>query len=234
MEVGTSEASIDFSIFENKSECNNKSPSKCKSIYRILSGLLYYQLLNKRNKEQESGHAIFTAFLLEQYPHYLDDLIHLNTKHENDLEQIHDLLLKHPQFKSCDIDQCIFINRHCQIRDNNNNINNEVESLSLFHIQKWDAVHYQLLHLFQLSLRQRVTNDNSDGDIDKDEFGVIDNRMNKQSEQIRISRKKLGRFFGRFGAESNKFTIEATKSFSSPQSTNEQTRTICIRYKYII
>ena len=54
---------MDFEIFNDKQiddEC--KSINKCKSIQRVISGLVYYQQLTKSDRNN-IGQAIFTQFL---------------------------------------------------------------------------------------------------------------------------------------------------------------------------
>ena len=181
----SNETQIDFTIFDDgeiDEYCDSKTISECKSIHRIITGLIYYQLVNSQyeeirylwkvgsmvsifsrskntwfegeivyiyidsstNKEwfivkydqnkkksiqrlckdikpitnNNKDHVynrqeIFSNFLSQQYVHYLDDIIHFNTKHQNDLEIIHDqILLKHKYYKLCHIDSCIATNTH--------------------------------------------------------------------------------------------------------------------------
>ena len=229
---------IDFNIFENKeiNEHNNKcksAVSECKSIHRILTALQYYQMLNKNSQtDNNNGQTIFSNFLSEEYKHYLDDIIHLKACHPKDLEEIHQLLLKQSKHKQCDINKCILIDRHCQIDDGiNGDIyahKNKIEAISSLHIQIWDSVHYYLVHLFEVGLRDRKY-EKSDEDEKKeddndndDKWGITDNSMNKRGKEIEITRKKLKRFFARFTKESNKFTIKSVINSSiSPSKDSE-------------
>ena len=74
-------------------------------------------MLSSSKKIDYTGQRIFSDFLSEQYQHYLDDIIHLKVIHEQELEEIHDLLLTKPYYKPCDINQSIFLDRHFQIED---------------------------------------------------------------------------------------------------------------------
>ena len=71
---------------------------------------------------------------------YSLEFIHLNIKHtnDNDLEEINNKILNQPQYKKCNVIECIFIDRHCNINDGlNGDIDshkNFVEPLTSFHI----------------------------------------------------------------------------------------------------
>eukprot|EP00483_Globobulimina_turgida_P004753 UN04762 len=84
---------IDFDIFfENKAnEMDNESDkcthkvNECKPIKRVIAGLIYYEMLNKRQTENRSGQRIFSEFLCEMYANYLDDIAHFVVSHDKDL-----------------------------------------------------------------------------------------------------------------------------------------------------
>ena len=118
---------IDLNILSDKEindDCNGQLLSECKSVHRMITGLIYYQVVNEKNKsttndknkETNYGRDVFNNLISQQYQHYLDDIIHFNTKHQNHLEEIHDtMLIKHPDYKPCDVNSCIATNRHCQM-----------------------------------------------------------------------------------------------------------------------
>ena len=55
---------IDFGAFQNK-DVKCESMVECKSIQRIVSGLLYYQTLtNQDNNDNHNGKKIFSDFFL--------------------------------------------------------------------------------------------------------------------------------------------------------------------------
>lgn len=97
---------FDFGVFEMKQNSDTEHDgqdtfqeecthlvSECQSIKRIIVGLVYYQLMNDYKTLN-----VFSDFLSEKYGDYLDDIIHLHTKHADNLESINELLLKHPQY----------------------------------------------------------------------------------------------------------------------------------------
>ena len=52
-------------VFQNK-ETKCESISKCSSIHRIITGLLYYQMLTNKDNHNHCGKQIFSDFLCEQ------------------------------------------------------------------------------------------------------------------------------------------------------------------------
>lgn len=99
---------IDFKIFLNKDINEECTDSKdCKSVHRVITALVYYQRLNERKTENSNGQSIFTQLLLEAYTHYLDDITHILTKHDSQIQNMHTLLLQKSHFMTCDIDKCL-------------------------------------------------------------------------------------------------------------------------------
>ena len=209
---------------DHESKCKS-AVSKCKYIHRIITALRYYQLLNKTNQNNEyNGQIVFSDFLSEQYKYYMDDLIHLKVCHDKDLKEIYDSILAKSQNRPCDINKCIFIDRHCEIRDGKNGDidqhKNKIEPLSSLHIQIWDSVHYYLCHLFDVGLRElsEYKADNDHNNVDSksnDKWGITDKSMNRRGKEMKRRRAKLGRFFGRFDNTNNKFTIQSVIKSSS-------------------
>jgi len=227
--------SVDFSIF-NETDTHCTSVSKCKCIHRVIAGLLYYQLLNKttntinNNDDNKHGQIIFSDFLYEIYKHYLDDIIHLTTHHALDLEEINNLLLRQADYKPCDINNCVFTDRHCKINDKIKCKSESTNSVLPIHQQIWDNIHYFLVHIFEIGLRQKqcdLKNDDHDTKNDDDDktnnWGYLDKNFKSQRLMIESKRKRFNnRFYGRFQKETNKFTIAATKKtdFIAPPSSS--------------
>eukprot|EP01084_Bolivina_argentea_P091584 164848_1 len=146
---------IDFSSFESTQQCDEKTPNinNCACITRIIHSLKYYAFLNtKRNKE---GQVTFINFIQTLYLHYLNDMIHLTTTHEQDLQDINNMLFDKYGFKKCDVKSCVLTDRHCKMnRRNNNNNENKTEDntdkIFMFYQDVFDSMHYYLFHLFDL------------------------------------------------------------------------------------
>eukprot|EP01084_Bolivina_argentea_P005565 10475_1 len=83
---------IHFSTFESTQECDERKPNvdNCACINRIIHALKYYAFLNKKTKKE--GQLTFINFIQTLYKHYLNDMIHLTTVHEQDLQDINNIL----------------------------------------------------------------------------------------------------------------------------------------------
>eukprot|EP01084_Bolivina_argentea_P222838 377145_1 len=196
---------------------------KCKSVARIFTGLTYYQT---------NGQATFSEFLLKIYKNYLNDINHIITIHDKELEIINESLLRQSHYIPCDVDKCLLSDRHCQINDGKNgNVyanKKKMDPISQFHQETWDNVHFYLIHLFELGMRQRNEDkqeeeeskeekkEDNDNIID-DKWGCFDKQFKKQGKMIQSTRQKFPRISGRFQPTSNKFTIETL----SDESKNE-------------
>ena len=229
-----SENTMDLSILLNKHISNKcKDVTNCKSVQRVITALLYYQQLNKGNKNENSnGQSIFSQLLSEAFTHYLDDITHLMSRHESELENIHKLLLAQPHFVKCSIDECLMSDRHCEINDGKNgNIKaNKNDLLSAFHEQTWDNIHFYLVHLFEVGLRQRESecfNEEKNSDththtLSEDKWLCLDQRFKQQRTILETKRKRLPRFAGRFKPVSNKFIIQSMQQ-TQAQIKNDKT-----------
>eukprot|EP01084_Bolivina_argentea_P161061 280390_1 len=72
--------------FESTQKCDESTPNSnnCACINHIIHSLKYYQSLNtKTNKEAQ---LTFINFIQTSYKNYLNDMIHLTTTHEQDLQ----------------------------------------------------------------------------------------------------------------------------------------------------
>eukprot|EP01084_Bolivina_argentea_P064109 116945_1 len=139
--------SIDFNMFLDEDINTHKgcNVNGCKSVKRIICGLIYYQTLNRTKNENSNGQFIFSEFLLHIYKNYLNDINHIITVHDKDLEIINQLLLKQSHSMSCNVDKCLLTDRHCQINDGKNgNVyanKKKMDPISQFHQETWDNVH---------------------------------------------------------------------------------------------
>eukprot|EP01084_Bolivina_argentea_P163484 284406_1 len=137
---------IDFATFEHAQQCDENKPDmgNCKCIDRVVYSLKYYTKLNTKTDEKER--IIFVEFIQGTYPNYLNDIIHLTTAHDDDLERIHNLLFTKYKFKACDIGKCILSSRHSTVNRRNKIDHND--EIFAFYQSKFDSLHYYLFHLF--------------------------------------------------------------------------------------
>ncbi len=230
-------SAIDFNIFLN-TEINDdkkcKDISQCKAVQRVLTALIYYESLNRTAAENSNGQSIFTDLLCEAYSHYLSDITHVMTAHNSnaDLLEMHSLLLAQSPFGICEINQCLLSDRHCQISDGKNgDINANIQSpLSVFVEQTWDNLHFYLLHLFEIGLRERQSEtDTKESKEEKqgqssDKWNCFESKFKKQRLMIESKRKKFPRFSSRFEPVTNKFAIQIvqkTQKKSNTESTDD-------------
>ena len=85
---------------------------------------------------------------------------------------------QHFEYELCGIHNCQISGRHCETTEDNNNLD------PIYHVHKqiWDATHLYFNHLFQLGLRQSVTEKEDDLEFEYDEDDVwklTDNEMNR-------------------------------------------------------
>ena len=224
-----------LSIFNNHRidhKCNSKTVDldqnlSCEAITRIMEALIYYQNLTKsplaRSTSNANAYEIFSQFLLEQYSHYLDDIIHLHTSHSNHLEYLHDLLVNKPEYIACDVNKCPSTDRHCGLQsESTDDINSDTQQS--LHIQIWDTTHYYLAHLFELGLRQRERDFDHEEEIEpeidiNDKWKCRDVRFKNQRKQIDTARNKMSRFFDRFDDTSNKFLVSTLQKSGTESDT---------------
>eukprot|EP01084_Bolivina_argentea_P158579 276218_1 len=83
---------------------------KCDHLYRLLTGLKYYSLLNISNNAL--SHNLFTEFCINIYKNALNDYIHIISIHSHQLEIIIEILIKTDVFGVCTLSKCHLFQRH--------------------------------------------------------------------------------------------------------------------------
>eukprot|EP01084_Bolivina_argentea_P185180 319353_1 len=195
---------IDCKIFEDNSD--NCLANDCSFVNRIIYGLKYYQLLN--TKIDGKGQLIFTEFILNTYTQYLNDILHLKTKHNTDLYLIHQQLFTKFGFNHCNTMKCSWTGRHYQKLNNRDNTYKFIQEL-------FDGLHYYLFHLFDSGMRQIPDNkqqrpNNEDNDA---------NLSNYDKELQKLNNTKKNKLiFNKLEKQSSKFNLTI-----QPQSVQEMT-----------
>eukprot|EP01084_Bolivina_argentea_P248781 416225_1 len=207
---------IESNIFDNTTKCNKSNPdmNSCQSIDRIVQSLKYYASLTRKSIECQNA---FSDFIKTTYPNYLNDIIHLITAHEADLELIHNKLFNHYKFHKCELSSCILTERHYENKDENDEFFN-------FYQNTFDSIHYYLFHLFDVGLRISTYNDHVASDEQINSLTYVDKILSKQRQTIRVKRQKLPRIFNRFTTEHNKFNMESNINQSNDAKNIESTR----------
>lgn len=205
------------------SKSNGDGIIKCDAMNRLLIGLTYYESLTKSDKMEEivNGQIIFAEFIVSVYCHYLDDVIHLKCKHEDELKEIGRNFEKYHKSNKCDdIALCGLSGRHFNGRraakkykkDNNKEKEKEKESDTLyaFIAETFDNLHFYILHLEDAGMRSyhiKENKDNDDGDIDIDYDHLFDSEFDEIQKIIINKRKKLSMLLQRTNAAKNKYVI---------------------------
>eukprot|EP01083_Nonionella_stella_P154321 497117_1 len=201
-----------FDVFKTKEqpECNvNASDSsKCISMKRLAVALKHYSTLNIM--ENSDDQEVFRRFMLETYHEVIDDYIHFQKYHGNELEQICDDLINIHKFVECDIERCVFTSRHYQ---NDRMDQTEMQHMHVldshlnFYKDLMDTLHFHLFHCFDTGLRCKKDSGDAKQDLeaakDCDHFDVAFARMHKAISE----RQHTTASFARFSTKNTKYNI---------------------------
>eukprot|EP01084_Bolivina_argentea_P120619 213819_1 len=143
---------IDFKIFESTStDCWGHTCNDCAILNRTAVAMKYYYLLCS-NSGGKSDPDIFIQFTTEIYHQFLDDYVHIITKHGDYTQQIAKDLINNHQYLPCDISICSKMERHYS--PNRGRIENENENKEYrFYGECYDQLHHFIFHLYALGLR---------------------------------------------------------------------------------
>eukprot|EP01084_Bolivina_argentea_P122941 217892_1 len=204
--IATPKPSTIFEHKEGKCDTNvvdSNIINNCFFLKRIIYAVKYYQSLNPRQSKE--AQSTFIKFISEKYKHYLDDVIHLTTKHEQHLELINNALRMDNDFRGCDINSCSLTARHCGITNFVEN-DSKLDPLFLFYQDTFDTIHYYLIHLFETGMRLPQNNSNNDGTGKKTDgmWSCVNAQFLRKKLMLIIKRKKLATFFDRFESKTSK------------------------------
>eukprot|EP01084_Bolivina_argentea_P042543 78439_1 len=206
-----------FEMFDvNTNKCfgeNYVSLNKCSYLSRVIAALKYYMMLNI--KTDELSDDTFTAFCNDVYNGslFLDDWIHIISKHSNQIEKITRELITNYNFENCAIKQCVLTSRHYNRNRNRRNdmTQNEIKGVRdgkfLFYRETMDSVHFYIFHSIQLGLRATTKTAETDNSDINNEYDCFDEEFAKKRQFILNQRKKLGINIERFNNINNKFNI---------------------------
>eukprot|EP01083_Nonionella_stella_P265868 900071_1 len=196
------EMNVDFNLFKIKHfhECdiNASDSSKCISMKRLAVALKHYSTRNSDDQD------VFGRFMFETYHGVIDDYIHFQRYHGNELERIHQDLIHIHKFVECDIGRCAFTSRHHR---SNQCEKQDMWSLDLhlnFYKDLMDTLHFHVFHCFDTGLR--CTKDNGDAKDDLEtgndcvHFDAAFARMNKAISE----RHHITASFARFSTNNSK------------------------------
>ena len=192
----------------DKPNPTTSNPKQCDHLNRILHALKYYRLLDLENNP--SNHHIFANFCNVVYPQLLNDYQHIISTHSDQLEAIHEQLIKDDNFGECDLLKCALFRRH-QENSRRQTASNEEKPHPKFSYcaELLDATHYWLFHLFQVGMRTKGKTvesgvDDDDKQIDDD---YIDHEFKRIKDSIDQARGTANIGRDRSGVEGNKFQL---------------------------
>eukprot|EP01083_Nonionella_stella_P254839 875311_1 len=189
-------------------DANASDSSKCISMQRLAVALKHYSTLNIM--ENSDDQEVFRRFMLETYHEVIDDYIHFQKYHGNELEQICDDLINIHKFVECDIERCVFTSRHYQ-NDRMDQTERQhmhvLDSHLNFYKDLMDTLHFHLFHCFDTGLRCKKDSGDAKQDLEAakgcDHFDAAFARMNKAI----LERHHITASFARFSTKNTKYKI---------------------------
>ena len=198
-----------------------ESIDECMSIKRMIIVLRFYESLNIIKNNNPHSISMLINWINDSYTAHklLDDFIHINTIHNNKLEEIQKYIVQQLEIKVCDINHCISLARHNRDRklDRNHDTMNEGEDDQWIFIRDtFDNIHSYLFHTFDMGLKikqqeidkikAKIEKTMSEDD-QKYNVDCMDKYFKNITHVLQKNNKKL-KSFGRF--KGTKYQINAT------------------------
>eukprot|EP01084_Bolivina_argentea_P252784 424416_1 len=188
--------------------------ANCGSLKRICNGLKYYESLCNDSKSNE-----IDEFCMKKYVKFLQDYIHLVTKHNHQFFYIGNELISKYKCKPCNVTECVIIDRHYRRRVSDQGQNDRKYT---FYADYFDQCHHQIFHLYQLGLRINE-NDTQNNINSKDSSNSFLDSMFKQTKiLIETKRKRHKLKIDRYNEENNKYVIQPQVN-AKPQEEKDET-----------
>eukprot|EP01084_Bolivina_argentea_P171499 297120_1 len=129
---------------------------QCQSVKQIIFALYYYESLSSDNKHMKNEQ--FMKYINNTYTDnsLLDDYIHIITKHNNNFDDIFEIMHTQYQFTRCNIADCSYSTRHYanNINDKNTSKFTGIEETNIsFYQQILDSIHFCVMHLYDTGMR---------------------------------------------------------------------------------
>eukprot|EP01084_Bolivina_argentea_P021973 40817_1 len=207
---------INESIFKNGStKCNkwNKKQivSNCSHSKRAFAALKYYLTLCSNNESIEVVHDELDKFFAETYDNFVNDYIHIITKHGNDILKIGDELQKEYGFEKCIVNKCVQLRRHYY--EHSKNVTNKpkpVDDIEAphFYIEYFDQLHHFIFHLYDVGIRIAIDETKYNNDYENATNNCIDEIFAMRRDIIRSKRKEYSDCIRRYDNENNKYNMQ--------------------------
>ena len=210
------------SISSSSSKCNknnNKSSiiSNCQCLKRICIGIKHY---NSLCVDYENEKEKFITFCIERYNNLLDDYCHFITKHGDEYQEIGDEICNKYGYNSCvDVRKCSKIRRHYRINikeEENDFVEMNGDGYFKFFVSIFDAIHFNMFHLYSLGLRLpkyeindiEELDDNKQEEEEEEGGSYFDGLFAAKRDLIcNIKEKEYGVNIGGFLDDNNKYNL---------------------------
>eukprot|EP01084_Bolivina_argentea_P288405 494998_1 len=207
----------DIFIIECKQDNNNSNNNAsnhqmtgCKAFERLISSLKRYEILNITGDTKHFDD--FISFMTDIYHSFLDDMTHLQQKHD-DLQQINEEVTKKQLLASCNILKCAYTSRHYL----DNYDNEKHDKRAKFYKSAFDGLHYYFLHLFETGMRTQKMNDRYNNNISNDNTNEYFDAKFTRIAGLINERRYITKAFDRF--KNNKFSIDVEDDDKKDEST---------------
>eukprot|EP01084_Bolivina_argentea_P276966 472698_1 len=192
-------AIIYYSTLRINLKCNESESKSDRSYCHSATTLQLIESLifTFKDSDEYTDKDKFIKYTNKEYPHLLNDYIHIMEKHYNDIDNIsslmlHDFGLMNP----CDASNCLLLFRHFRDRNNDNIANQTKDTNLLFYIDIMDSIHCYLIHLYDIGMRAKVNKQHPNMIIhnnlrNSDEIHYFNEIFFNISETIKEKRKNL-------------------------------------------
>eukprot|EP01084_Bolivina_argentea_P008582 16050_1 len=113
------------------------------------------------NIKQKTDKDKFIKYITETYTQFLNDYIHIMDKHNNDIEEISESMVRDfSLMNTCDIKNCSLLRNHFRDR---NYAKNELKADDInmtFYIDIMNCMHCHLYHLYDIGMRVKMDEKN--------------------------------------------------------------------------
>eukprot|EP01084_Bolivina_argentea_P020279 37728_1 len=190
----------------NKSGNTSSIISSCQCLQRICVGMKYFNWSGNHNNKTET----FVQFCIETYKDFLNDYIHIIKNHSNDFKCINDELINKYGFNACDISKCDKFGRHFARDMKTETQENATDAHDIkhsFYSAYYDTLHFNIFHLFDMSLRTESTDITVEfNENNMETYVLYDTVFAQKRDAIRETKQKHSHNIERFD-ENNKFNI---------------------------
>jgi len=187
-----------------------KNKQKCVQFERLMEGLIFYESLDLNKNEDEDK---MSRYLNERYVTFLDDFIHIITKHDDEYNNAYI-----DKVGECDLSRCFLAMRHQRDRRKDGtkydiyckDKKNEDDNI-LFYKDVLDSAHCYFCHLYHFALRVKINADHIEKDGDDDPlFDAHFHEIQKIIKRTKAKLNKLKHFdFARY--KTNKFKLNVAQ-----------------------